>query len=287
MVTRDKKVKTLGQFADRVGHLRKLWGTPDHKELWFRGEGKAFKPRLRPKLYRPAREGNSIKRIGALIRIENELYETFQHGAVQLSDERTEDDNWDWDSYFLMQHHLAPTRLLDWSDGALIALHFAVRDKEDDPSGALVYVLEPDRLKARLESLPDEKATRKAWKRYVKKHPSYDFGDDEWERAYLPADNHERKEVPLPGAPLLLEFPHITRRVAAQRSRFMVFGTDQEWLANEFRRTDCPLKAITIDAASKHAIRMELRDSGVTESVIFPDLDGLGREMSQLWKDRN
>jgi len=33
-------------------------------------------------------------------------------------------------------------------------------------------------------------------------------------------------------------------------------------------------------------MRIELRECGVTESVIFPDLDGLGREMKQVWEDR-
>jgi hypothetical protein len=33
-------------------------------------------------------------------------------------------------------------------------------------------------------------------------------------------------------------------------------------------------------------MRQELRGCGVTESVIYPDLDGLGREMRQLWDDR-
>ena len=33
-------------------------------------------------------------------------------------------------------------------------------------------------------------------------------------------------------------------------------------------------------------IRRELRDCGVTESVIYPDLDGIGREITQIWEDR-
>jgi hypothetical protein len=66
----------------------------------------------------------------------------------------------------------------------------------------------------------------------------------------------------------------------------MVFGTDPTWLADESQKPDSSIQAITIDAGSAYKIRTELRDSGVTESVIFPDLDGLGREMRQLWEDR-
>jgi len=29
-----------------------------------------------------------------------------------------------------------------------------------------------------------------------------------------------------------------------------------------------------------------LREAGVTESVVYPDLDGLGRELKQLWDER-
>ena len=31
---------------------------------------------------------------------------------------------WEW--YFFMQHYGAPTRLLDWSDGDCLSLHFAL-----------------------------------------------------------------------------------------------------------------------------------------------------------------
>jgi hypothetical protein len=102
----------------------------------------------------------------------------------------------------------------------------------------------------------------------------------------LPGDEEDIAELPMPRVPLVMEFPQITRRVAAQRSRFIVFGTAPEWLAEELGRPDSSLRMVTVDADSISKIRMELRDSGVTESVIFPDLDGLGREIKQRWEDR-
>ena len=49
-------------------------------------------------------------------------------------------NNWDW--YFVMQHYGAPTRLLDWTEGALHGLYFALRNNYgyDD---AAVWVLNP------------------------------------------------------------------------------------------------------------------------------------------------
>lgn len=186
-----------------------------------------------------------------------------------------------------MQHHGAPTRLLDWSDGALMALHFAVRNKSrDDPTDAIVYAIDPLLLGEHLDALPETKRAETKWKSYVKKHPLDDLSEDEPERVYLPASEEELKELRPPGIPLLLDFPHITRRVAAQRSRFLVFGTDPAWLAKEAEKSDLLIKSIVVDGRSCYRIRRELRESGVTESVIFPDLDGLGREMRQLWLDR-
>jgi len=117
-------------------------------------------------------------------------------------------------------------------------------------------------------------------------HPYHKSREDEWEYTYLPSDEDDLKELPIPLVPLLLDFPHITRRVAAQRSRFIVFGTDPTWLSEHLASTDSQIKTITIEGASASNLRMELRDSGVTESVIFPDLDGLGREINQVWEDR-
>lgn len=229
-----------------------------------------------------------MKSVPELLDIENDLYEDFRRCAIQLREEKISDDDWDWDSYFLMQHHNAPARLLDWSDGALMALHFAVRNKtDDDREDPIIYVLEPYRLLDKLKALPDTEIAKQQWKDYVEKNPSEELSPDEWEDAYLPDNEEDRAELPTPRLPLLLDFSHITRRVAAQRSRFIVFGTEPDWLAEEFRKPESTIRAITIDASFTRKIRVELRDSGITESVIYPDLDGLGREMKQLWDDRN
>jgi hypothetical protein len=131
-------------------------------------------------------------------------------------------------------------------------------------------------MQDRIKALPEIKKVEEGWERYVEKHPFHKSREDEWEYAYLPGDADDLKELPIPEVPLLLNFPHITRRVAAQRSRFIVFGTEPTWLS-ELASTDSLIKAITIESPSVSSLRMELRDSGVTESVIFPDLDGLGR----------
>ena len=58
------------------------------------------------------------------------------------------------------------------------------------------------------------------------------------------------------------------------------------WLAEEFGKGDSAVKVIAIDPDDVSTIRVEFRESGSTESVIYPDLDGLGREMNQIWEDR-
>jgi hypothetical protein len=59
--------------------------------------------------------------------IGDEIREEFIVRAPIFSDFKPAGDA-DWEWYFLMQHYGAATRLLDWTQGALLALYFAVNN---------------------------------------------------------------------------------------------------------------------------------------------------------------
>ncbi len=274
------RVTSLEIYVREVSKIRESWLEDPSDELWFRGEDEQhFKTTLLPELYR------SNKSLEKVLEKENALFEEFQRQGVQYSDFDPEDD-WNW--YFAMQHHGGPTRLLDWSDGSLMAAHFSMRFKtrsEQLKVGAIVYVLDPHWFIKHVDSLPATKERRARWNQKPKTLliPE-DDRDGEYEQIWLPGDKDEFMEDPLPAQPFLLATEHITRRVAAQRSRFMVFGADFDYLRRLLTSRDSRIRKIRIPGECIRRMQTDLRDCGITESVIFPDLDGMGREIKQLWQ---
>ena len=269
-----------------VKKFREEWKVPRRKELWFRAEDDKHKATtLQPKLFRPA-ENKPMKSVKRLLQIEDECHGEFWRCADQLCDSKLDGEaEWDW--YFLSQHHGVPTRLLDWSDGALIALHFIVHRKiQPVKTGGTIYVLDPYWLMGHVKQAASYDAAKKNWSKYRKRRKGESLSQDDWDDTYLPTNASGRKELPLPDAPLVWDSPHVSRRIAAQRSRFMIFGSDPQYLSNLMTKSDSRLRAIAIPKENMLDIRYELRDAGVTESVVFPDLDGLGRELEQKWQDR-
>jgi hypothetical protein len=280
-----EKVKSLGGFTERVREIRRDWSMPAEKELWFRGEKRDYgETRLRPILYRPPKD-RSLKAIPDLLRIEDDLFKLFQRCNSQLSLDAIGDD---FDGYLFMQHHGGPTRLLDWSDGSIMALHFALRNKQSYKSDSVVFVLDPYRLMDKLDALPEAQLRDKEWAAHTGQTEDgrKDPDADDVSFMYLPSSDGTPRPLNLPRLPLVLDFPFISRRVAAQRSQFIVLGSEPSWLSDEAAKPDGAIRQIVIEGEYTKAIRAELRECGVTESVIFPDLDGLGRELDQLWQDR-
>src|SRR6516165_9632867 len=101
---------SVGQFLNTVRSIRKQWKIPEHKELWFRAEDKKYTAtQLRPKLYRPPK-GKVLRPIKDILEMDEEFYAEFMRCGPPLGD-LVPDENWDFEWYFLMQHHGVPTRL--------------------------------------------------------------------------------------------------------------------------------------------------------------------------------
>lgn len=110
--------------------------------------------------------------------------------------------------------------------------------------------------------------------------------NDDWDELdlFLPRLD-EHKEAAIPGDPLVLEFDRFTRRIAAQRSRFIIFGQNRDPLTSMVSKAGSKLIKIVFDGSQKAQAHHDLRTAGITEGVVYPDLDGLGREIANLWKD--
>jgi hypothetical protein len=61
---------------------------------------------------------------------------------------------------------------------------------------------------------------------------------------------------------------------------------EELWLSDLAKEKSSRLYLIRIPIAAIAGIKQDLRDAGITESVVYPDLDGLGRELKQVWETR-
>jgi hypothetical protein len=245
----ERPATSVDSFIATVSELDKKW------DLWFRGQANA-EWELVPRLYRDLKGGSDVREE------DDEAREQFIRVGSGVSEARPA-DKWDW--YFLMQHHGAPTRLLDWTDGALLGLFFAVRGNEGYHDAA-VWVLEPWELNKKVvnkrEVLPpgEPGITSEDRKRY-----------DRWLR-----ERFARRQK-WPKQPVAVYPRHSVRRIAAQRSCFTIHGSDPRGLETIVPALGVPMAKITIPSWAVASVQDCLETCGIDETSVFPDLDGLGR----------
>lgn len=226
---------------------------PSAHPRWFRGEP-AVNTRLTPKLYRIMPYPN-----------ENQLLQNFRAMAPSFTNSapaRGDIDQW----LCLAQHFSLQTRLLDWTESALVATHFALRS--DHP---VVWILNPIELNALSASNPQSGVGELPLPWHQSRSPSVvNIGNINIRGAW----ENDGVGVPLPVA---FVPTHVHPRMAAQRSRFTVWGQDKRSLQDLI--TDAILKRIPLDPVQKTQFQRDLRILGIQEASVFPDLDGLAREL--------
>jgi hypothetical protein len=252
----------LEEFVIHTTTVRKKWLGGSEVVPWFRGHERSDWP-LVPKFYRQ----DPIDR-----NTEDEIREEFQTRAPILSDVKPA-NKWEW--YFLMQHYGAPTRLLDWSDGALIGLYFAVRQSRGC-SDAAVWMIDPWWLNGGSTGveevvLPGDPDILPRDKRLV----------DRW----LPRRFERKKGRRMPRRPAAVYPGHIIRRIGAQRSCFTIHGSDPSALDKAAVAPRSHLVKIVIPSFRVEGIRSDLETCGIDDITVFPDLEGLSRTVEKKWKE--
>ena len=250
------KVSSLEKYIveiDKITEVMQLH-TSTTTHPWFRGQSN-FLWDLVPNIYRS--NGDNF--------YERELIRDFKLHSTQYVS-ILPNDELEW--LFIMQHYSMPTRLLDWTESYLIALYFAVLDYKllDD---AMVWILDPWILNEAVINQTSIPTTG---------HPllkNYILHND-----HLSFDRQCQAKFPVAIRPI-----RTTRRIVAQKGTFTLHGSDASGLnkicEKKFKIYDDKviLEGIKIDGKSKLHILKQLCCAGITHSVLFPGIEGLGKEL--------
>jgi hypothetical protein len=162
----------------------------------------------------------------------------------------------DWEWIFLMQHHRAPTRLLDWSESPLVALYFALTEEAHDDKDGALWFLDP-------VALNKQSGHNRAFDADI-----LAFDIDDVLNDYLPDKVNARVSRLLPVAAI---GPRNSPRMVSQLGTFTIMHV--EATAVEGVGDGSHIWRMAIPAASKQTLRDELRYLAISESMLFPDLD--------------
>lgn len=236
----DKEVKSL---SDLIAHLKA--DLPPGEPTWFRGLRNA-NWNLEP----------SIKRHGGA-EAERALFKRFKQNALSHVPLRPSTE-WEW--LFLMQHYGLPTRLLDWTESALIGLYFAIHDADPDnpDASAALWAMNPIGLNEASKWSAPHKADI----------PGFD--DDEELDAYLPSQIGRGR---LGLEPIAAIAARNSARIQVQQGVFTIHHAKLEPL-NLGPRLD-HIWRYTIPDEAIPGLKSDLQMLNLTKLSLFPELPNI------------
>lgn len=262
-----KTIRNISEFAAAISEIPLKSG----RTRFFRGHSDT-KYKASPSIFRKDYLINNEERIirEAIIRCPSELPSSLSFLEVLVR----------------LQHYSVPTRLLDLTSNALVALYFACRHKEKTMGEVLVFDIPNEMIKYHdsdtvsiianlanqsmdfnLNNLPENQAEFN--NNDLVGRLLHDIKKDK--PAFRPIINPtDLKKV------IAVKTRLDNARIARQDGAFLLFGVDgektkpakipDEWLV-------CGTAENKINFSNKHKIKRELEAFGVSEQTLFPELD--------------
>ena len=185
--------------------------------------------------------------------IEDNLYFDFVIRAGELLPRHNDS----WSNFFAMQHHGIPTRLLDWTETFGVALYFALKGGKGN---AAIWILDPFALNEASINLPNI------------------LNPNELPGTY--DEYYISKTKPLHGRVIAISPLRHDPRVFSQRAGFTLHDDLKTPLEKAFPSA---VTKIVIPAAARREAATYLKLAGISEFSLFPDLDGLAREITEAY----
>ncbi|MEH6517797.1 MAG: FRG domain-containing protein [Halioglobus sp.] len=259
---------SLAEYVDIVEDV----GSKSGGELWYRGCSR-LDHALLPSLYRG--QQNPDAHSSSLSELESGLVSRFLDRSLPYRERELKPD---LRTLFFMQHYGIPTRLLDWTENPFVGLFFALRGAGFEPKAngrpkftneVAVWILDPS-----------------VWNQTALSENSYIGGPLDPNHSELKSyvqigdiDNSRASPVAIFGA-------HNSQRIVAQQGTFVIFGSKNIPMEQLYREGGFPQNALVRVVITKSRIdhfRRTIFSHGITEGSIFPDLEGLGRDLRRLY----
>lgn len=238
---------------------------------WYRGCSDASYE-LVPSLYRHPQLTDAEK----LFRQEFEILKRFKQRSIPYIGSSLHEND-DLSILFIMQHFGVPTRLLDWTENPYTALYFALANAKYMKSNkqpayqtdVAIWVLDPITWNGKALDFEPSPG--------IISPP-----DEELLNGYLPSGKSTYRK----SEPIALFGVYNSPRIVAQRGVFTLFGANIKPMEESYQNNDYPGDCLLKLVIKKEYIKVML-DSltriGITDSVVFPDLEGLAKELKRYF----